>query len=148
MEEKEAKEDNEPQLLGEARTAMSDVLDMKASTLGQLTLNKRVSMLNKDQRRVFDNVKAHFQHQKLHEANHCSCDFVPLRMFVVSGGGGTDMVTSLWSSDNLLCGIAAPTGLAAFNVGGITIHRLFQLPVEHASTSYWPLTKPSQKVIL
>ena len=32
MEEKEAKEDNEPQLLGEARTAMSEVLDMKAST--------------------------------------------------------------------------------------------------------------------
>ena len=30
MEEKEAKEDNEPQLLGEARTAMSEVLDMKA----------------------------------------------------------------------------------------------------------------------
>jgi len=25
----------------------------------------------------------------------------------------------------------APTGLAAFNVGGITIHRLLQLAVEH-----------------
>ena len=82
MEEKEAKEDNEPQLLGEARTAMSEVIDMKASTPGQLTLNERVSMLNQDQRRVFDNVKAHFLHQKLHEANQCSCDFVPLRMFV------------------------------------------------------------------
>ena len=94
MEEKEANEDNEPQLLGEARTAISEVLHMKASTSGQLTLSDRVSMLNKDQRRVFDNVKAHFQHQKLHEANHCSCDFVPLRMFV-SGVGGTGKSFSL-----------------------------------------------------
>ena len=31
MEEKETKEDNEPQLLGEARTVMTEVLDMKAS---------------------------------------------------------------------------------------------------------------------
>ena len=158
MEDKEAKEDNEPQLLGEARTAMSEVLDMKAGTPGQLTLDNRVSMLNQDQRRVFDNVKAHFLHQKLHEANQCSCDFIPLRMFV-SGVGGTGksflieaikaLVNSLWCSESLLCGVAAPTGLAAFNVGGVTIHRLFQLPVEHASkaTSYWPLPKPSQKVM-
>ena len=40
MEEKEAKEDNEPQLLGEARTAMSEVLDMKADTPGHLTLDE------------------------------------------------------------------------------------------------------------
>ena len=82
-------------------------------------------MLNKDQRRVFDNVKAHFQHQNLHEANQCSCDFAPLRMFV-SGVGGTGksflieaikaLVNSLWSSESLLCGVAAPTGLAAFEV--------------------------------
>ena len=42
--------------------------------------------------------------------------------------------------------IAAPTGLAAFNVGGTTIHRLFQLPIEH-SASYWSLPKSSQKVM-
>ena len=158
MEEKEAEEDNEPQLLGEARSAMSEVLDMKASTPGQLTLDERVAMLNQDQRRVFDNVKAHFMHQKLHEENQCSCDVTPLRLFV-SGVGGTGksflieaikaLVNSLWTSEGLLCAVAAPTGLAAFNVGGITIHRLFQLPIEHASkaTSYWSLSKPSQKVM-
>lgn len=27
--------------------------------------------------------------------------------------------------------IYAPTGIAAFNINGITIHRLLQLPVEH-----------------
>ena len=38
-EEKVAQEDNEPQLLGEARTAKSEVLDMKTSTHGKLTLD-------------------------------------------------------------------------------------------------------------
>ena len=38
---------------------------------------------------------------------------------------------------------------AAFNVGGVTIHRLFQLPIEHNSKTagYWSLPKTSQKVM-
>ena len=45
--------------------------------------------------------------------------------------------------------VAAPTGLAAFNVGGLSIHGLFQLPIEHKGTTanYWSLSKASQKVI-
>ena len=37
LEEKEVEDDDEPQLLGEARTAMSDVLDMRLSSHDQLT---------------------------------------------------------------------------------------------------------------
>ena len=50
---------------------------------------------------------------------------------------------------DLSCAIAAPTGLAAFNVGGMTIHRLFHLPIEHEGrqAGYWSLSKPSQKVM-
>ena len=115
-------------------------------------------MLNTDQKRVFDKVKAHFLHQKEHEANKCACNLTPLRMFV-SGVGGTDksflietiksLVGHLWPTDDLTCAVAAPTGLAAFNVGGITIHRLFQLPVEHEgkTAGYWALSKASQKVM-
>ena len=44
----------------------------------------------------------------------------------VSGVGGTGksflIVDSLWTSEGLKCAITAPTGLAAFNVGGVTIH--------------------------
>ena len=42
-------------------------------------------------------------------------------------------VDSLWKAKpgELLCVIVAPTGLAAFNVGGLTIHRQFQLPIEN-----------------
>ena len=48
-----------------------------------------------------------------------------------------------------MCAIAAPTGLAAFNVGGITLHRLFRLPVEHDSrgATYWRLRPESQKIM-
>ena len=39
--------------------------------------------------------------------------------------------------------------MAAFNVGGLTIHRLFQLPIEHEgkTAEYWSLSKVSQKVM-
>ena len=43
--------------------------------------------------------------------------------------------------------MTVPTGLAAFNVGGVTIHRLLQLPTEHEGkmAGYWTLPKVSQK---
>ena len=60
------------------------------------------------------------------------------------------LLTSMWNSNDLLCAVAAPTGLAAFNVGGVTMHRLFQLPIEHSARAagYWALPKQSQKVTL
>ena len=112
-------------------------------------------MLNLDQRRIFE---AHLLHQVKHESREYSCTFKPLRMFV-SGVGGTGksflihalkcLIDSLWKTDDLTCAIAAPTGLAAFNVGGVTIHRLFQLPIEHKGkqAGYWSLSKAAQKVM-
>ena len=41
------------------------------------------------------------------------------------------LIDDMWPSDDITCAFAAPTGLGAFNAGGVTIHRLFQLPVEH-----------------
>ena len=102
---------------------------MNVRSSDHLTLEDRVGMLNADQRRVFDYIKAHLLHQKLLEDKECSCAFKPWRIFV-SGVGGTgksfvieaikDLVGSTWSIDDLVCATAAPTGLAAFNVGGIT----------------------------
>ena len=115
-------------------------------------------MLNDDQSVSSRISRLTFYHQQCHEANDCSCELKPLRMFV-SGVGGTGksflietikaLVNSIWSLDGLLCAVAAPTGLAAFNVGGVTIHRLFQLPIEHTAraASYWSLPKSSQKVM-
>ena len=55
----------------------------------------------------------------------------------------------MWPSDDITCAVAAPTGLAAINIGGVTIHRLFQVPVEHEgkTAGYWPLPKISQKIM-
>ena len=150
-------DDDQPQLLGEAKSAMKDVADMAVKQTSTLSLEERMAMLNVDQRRVFDNIKVHLLHQEQHDSKSCSCDFTPLRMFV-SGVGGTgksflietiDQLTSeTWPSGGTTCAIAAPTGLAAFNVGGMTLHRLFQLPIEHdgKTSMYWPLPKASHKV--
>ena len=151
-EEEVSKEDDEPQLIGEAKTAMNDVLDMNTNSSDKLSMEDRVGMLNDDQRHIFENIKTHLYHQQRHD---CSCELKPLRMFV-SGVGGTGksflikaLVNCIWSLDGLLCAVAAPTGLAAFNVGDVTIHRLFQLPIEHTAraASYWSLPKSSQKVM-
>ena len=131
---------------------------MNAHPADTLSLEQRVNMLNTDQRRIFDKVKGHLLHQQQHEANECSCDLTPLRMFVNDVGGTgksflietvKSLVHDLWTSDDLTCAVAAPTGLAAFNVGGITIHRLFQLPIEHEgkTAGYWALPRSSQKMM-
>ena len=95
-EHKISKEDDEPQLMGEARAAMKELFEMNTNPANTLSLqqrvamfntDQRVAMLNTDQRRVFDKVKAHFLHQKEHEANKCVCNLTPLQMFV-SGVGG------------------------------------------------------------
>ena len=61
------------------------------------------------------------------------------------------MVNDLWKDkpESVRCALAAPTGLAAFNIDGVTIHRLFQLPIEHDSktSTYWALPKESLKVM-
>ena len=127
-EEKVRKDDDDPQWIGDAKTTTNDVLDINAS-FNDLSLDDRVAMLNGDQRRIFDNVKAHLLHQQCHEAYECSCDLKPLRIFI-RGVGGTGksflietiraLVASIWSLDHIMCAIAAPTGSAAFNVGDIT----------------------------
>ena len=150
-------EDDDLQLKGEAKSAMDDALDL-SSVPSSLDLETHINMLNTDQTRVFKKVKDHFLHQKRHEDQLCQCDLKPLRMFI-SGVGGTGksflieairaVVASMWPSQDYTCAITAPTGLAAFNVGGITIHRLFQLPIEHEgkTAGYWSLSKGSHKTL-
>ena len=84
------KEDNDLKLMGEVKTAMHDMADMIVNHLSdQLGLEERVTMLNADQRRIFDTVQSHLVHQKQHETGECQCDDLkPLWMFI-SGVGGT-----------------------------------------------------------
>ena len=72
QEVKISKEDDDPQLIGEAKTAMNDVLVMNTCPSSKMSLEDRVAMLNDDQRRIFDSVKAHLLHQQCHQTNKCS----------------------------------------------------------------------------
>ena len=154
-------QDDGPQVTGEATAAMNDAFDLHQNDETGPTLDELVSSLNADQSRVFKLVKSHLEHQAMHERKTCTChDLKPLHMFV-SGVGGTGksflikticaLVSNIWDDlkDTTLCAVTAPTGLAAFNVGGITIHRLLQLPIEHEGkpAGYWRLGRDAQKVM-
>ena len=44
------------------------------------------------------------------------------------------LVKEIWKDDaggDTTYAVAAPTGLAAYNVGSVTVHQLSQLPIEH-----------------
>ena len=150
-----------PQVEGEAQSAMNDVCDLEGGSANQINLEERVSMMNKDQARIFQQIKEHLLHQERHETSACQCsDLKPMHMFL-SGVGGMGksflieairaQVAAIWKgkTDGHTCAVTAPTGLAAFNVGGVTIHRLLQLPIEHEGkmAGYWSLPKDSQKVM-
>ena len=154
-----AAEEEGIKLVGEAEEAMHDVHDMDCDTIG---LSGSIVMLNEDQRWIFEQVTDHLNHQWRHEHDECKCkDMKPLHMFV-SGVGGTgksflietlrSQVKEIWKhhvGNDTTCAVAAPTELAAYNVGGMTVYRLFQLPIEHEgkTAGYWPLSKVAQKVM-
>ena len=80
---------NDPELPGEAKSAMNDMCEINANAKSNdLTSQERIAMLNADQKRIFDKVAHHLLHQKEHEEEKCKCDIKPLQMFI-SGVGGT-----------------------------------------------------------
>ena len=74
----------------------------------------------------------------------------PLRLFITGGAGtGKSHVISVIREHlerthlgaGKRCILMAPTGVAAFNICGLTIHRALNLPVEHSrSTRYCKLS--------
>jgi len=62
------------------------------------------------------------------------------------------MLNKLVSRENtdrsLPVAVSAPTGLAAFNVGGSTIHRLLSLPIEHGKPADYSRLHQEQLVLL
>ena len=59
-------------------------------------------------------------------------------LLIVVGEGGTGKSYLIKAIRNFLqsrCAIAAPTGKAAFNIGGVTLHSLLQLPIKGRNLS-------------
>jgi len=83
---------------------------------------------------------------------------VSLCTLIVSGQGGTGksrvidilsrLISAKVSDAHLPVVTAAPTGLAAFNIGGTTIHRLLSLPVEHGKPADYCRLQQEQLTLL
>jgi ATP-dependent DNA helicase PIF1 len=119
-------------VVDQVHTAMQDVVESHKTSIKQQhkeEVESAYNSLNVDQKCIVDSVVSHV----------CDGD-EPIRL-LVSGQGGTGksriidvlnrLVSMKMSTNSLPVVIAAPTGLSAHNIGGTTIHRLLQLPVEH-----------------
>lgn len=111
----------------EADEAMKNFKDIEDNVKTD-DLEEILSKLNQDKKRVFDTVTNVLKTNEINEI---------LRLYV-SGEGGTGKsflihAIRCWIKKKLnkSVAVAAPTGIAAYNINGLTIHRIFHLPVEH-----------------
>ena len=71
------------EIAGEAKSAMHDICELTENVMDDVSLNEKIEMLNKDQRRVFDMISDHLKHQKQHEIGECLCaKRKPLQLFI------------------------------------------------------------------
>ena len=81
----EVVEEEGVKLIGKVEAAMHDLHDMDYDTIG---LSECIAMLNEDQRRIFEQVSSHLNHQRRHETKYKDLKPQLLHMFF-SGVGGT-----------------------------------------------------------
>ena len=104
--------------------------------MSDTSFHQKMTSLSYDQKKVFDAVKNSFSMRRDSEG-----DVTPLRFFVTGGAGsGKSFIISLLreylnrlsavEDESVL--VLAPTGVAAFNIHGVTLHSAFSLPVEHS----------------
>lgn len=113
-------------------------------------LESMISKLNSDQKRVFDHVT-----QALKEQVENPCESHDLLRLFVTGEGGTGKsfliaVIKKYTHEALgkYTAVSAPTGVAARNINGMTMHRLLQLPIDKDGTpKYEELSNEAAKVI-
>ena len=105
------------------------IKEIAAKLINEKDLSQMISQFNEDQARIFHKVTSNILDGSK-----------KTRMFI-SGSGGTGksyLINLLVMWNKQIRGkdtaVTAPTGLAAFNVNGITIHKLLQLPVEQGGT--------------
>ncbi|XP_025267781.1 ATP-dependent DNA helicase PIF1-like [Camponotus floridanus] len=110
----------------EIEGAMKDFKDI-GNKFDEVNVEEMIMQLNIDQKRIFDTI-----------TNGIFDENSDVFRLYVSGEGGTGKsflikAIRFWIKKYMGkdTAITAPTGIAAFNIDGLTIHRLFQLPVEH-----------------
>ena len=108
-------------------------------------LKKRYELLNKKQKAIYDEIVGTIEHQMKHSHSKCKCKDNPKQILkFVSGGAGVGksklihvITEGIESLSKAYHGesypkvvLAAPTGLAAQNIDGATIHSIFKLGVQ------------------
>ena len=108
-------------------------------------LNEAVAGLSPDQLAVYNLFVDNVNHYYQHKSKNCSCEkFEPIRLFVsgFGGSGKSHLIRTLMAYQyirseikkdpcHLLLG--APTGIASHNIGGMTLHSMWNLPVDHSN---------------
>jgi hypothetical protein len=124
---------------------------MKSSRMTDTDFSSLKSTLNKEQMQAFTYVNKQMQTLKMFISGSIKTCPNPFHLFI-SGAGGTGksyliqllselIRRSCLTGDDSPIIITAPTGVAAFNISGITLHRALCLPVQHGSQAkYKPLS--------
>ena len=152
--------DSEPE---EVETEDVNVLDQVMSDFAEVNnvkdisteeeLNALVETLNSEQRNIYEKIIDAVSHSVAHAIKECTCNsFKPLYLYV-SGFGGTGksylikaIMAWAYVTSNILkkrtkIVLAAPTGISAAGINGMTLHSVLSLPIEHrGKMTYKPLT--------
>ena len=108
-------------------------------------LNEAVAGLSPDQLAVYNTFVDNVNHYYQHKSKNCSCEkFEPIRLFVsgFGGSGKSHLIRTLMAYQYIRSEIkkdpchfllGAPTGIASHNIGGMTLHSMWNLPVDHSN---------------
>ena len=109
-------------------------------------LNEAVAGLSPDQLAVYESFVENVEHYYQHKTKNCSCGkFEPLRLFVsgFGGSGKSHLIRILMAYQFIRSEVkkepchfllGAPTGIASHNIGGMTLHSMWNLPVNHGNS--------------
>ena len=109
-------------------------------------LKEVVEGLSSDQLAVYESFVENVEHYYKHKSQSCFCEkFEPLRLFVsgFGGSGKSHLIRTLMAYQYIRSEVkrepchfllGAPTGIASHNIGGMTLHSMWSLPVNHGKS--------------
>ena len=109
-------------------------------------LKEAVAGLSPDQLAVYQSFVENVEHYYQHKTKNCSCGkFEPLRLFVsgFGGSGKSHLIRILMAYQFIRSEVkkepchfllGAPTGIASHNIAGMTLHSMWNLPVNHGNS--------------